>query len=166
MLYMIAPFLGYNPEAFAAEVEQAETAGPSVAARTMMDRQWLGTLGVTLGAVSALAVGALLQCAWKNTPGKHLMQLRILDSYGNVPRIVTLFSRFFFQVAPFSAAAALMLIPLPEMVESVVRATAWLFLLVDWAVGLFSRDALTLHDRFFGTRVVLDTTATMLDPKR
>jgi eukaryotic-like serine/threonine-protein kinase len=165
MLYMIAPFLGYA-DAFAAEVDRPETAGPSVAALTLMDRKWVGTLGMTLGGVTALAVGALLQCAWKNTPGKHLMQLRILDSYGNVPRMVTLFSRFFFQVAPFSIAAALMFVPLPDVVESVVRATAWLFLLVDWAVGLFSRDALTLHDRFFGTRVVLDTTATMLDPKR
>jgi hypothetical protein len=37
---------------------------------------------------------------------------------------------------------------------------AFFFVLIDWGAGFFSRDAVTLHDRFFGTRVVLDTTET------
>lgn len=160
-LYMIAPVFGYAPETFVAEVDAAESAGPSAAARSIMARQWVGSLGVALGCLTSLGLGALLQCAWKNTPGKHLMQLRILDAYGNTPRSLALLSRFFVQMAPFSVIAVTMVLnlafPLPELIEIGTRAAAGLFLIVDWMAGFFSPDALTLHDRFFGTRVVLDT---------
>jgi len=169
LLYVIAPYFGYDPQAFAAEVEAAENSSPSAAARAIMSRKWVGELGVTLGCLSSMGLGALLQSAWKNTPGKHLMQLRILDAYGNTPRALTMLARFFVQMAPFTALAATMLLnkvlPVPEMIEGILRGTAMLFLMVDWATGLFSQDALTLHDRFFGTRVVLDTSAPAPAPK-
>lgn len=169
LLFMIAPYFGYDGDAFAQEINSAENGeGPSNAARVIIARQGIGQFGVILGCLSSIGAGALLQSFWKSTPGKHLMQLRILDAYGNTPRTLTLLARFFVQMAPFSVMAATMvlqfLLPLPELFESLLRGTAGLFLLVDWSAGFFSQDALTLHDRFFGTRVVLDTSAPAPQP--
>lgn len=156
VLFMMAPMLGYDPKA-----PPSERGDEWQAAIEMVEaRKWLGAFGVTLGAISALGVGALLQMFWKTTPGKRLMQIRILDAYGNTPPPLMLFARFFVQAAPFTLAVFATVISTPQVIESILKMGAFFFVLIDWGAGLFSRDAVTLHDRFFGTRVVLDTTET------
>lgn len=162
LLFMVSAYL---PDALAEEMGAAEGPGPSAAQRITMERQWVGALGIILACLSSLGLGALLQCAWKNTPGKHLMQLRILDAYGNTPRSLTLLARFFLQMAPFTVLTATTMLPLPWAVDRWLIFTAVFFLIVDCLAAFFSADALTLHDRFFGTRVVLDTSAPAPQPK-
>jgi uncharacterized RDD family membrane protein YckC len=152
-LVMIAPLLGYNPEFLDSGVDRTS---PDQVQAALETRKWIGAMGMAAGAFIALGLGAALQSFWKNTPGKHLMQLRIVDSYGNSPRMLTLFCRFFLQMAPFTVITLLYVIPLPDAFASLLVGTAWLFLLVDAVSAFFSREGLTLHDRFFGTTVVLD----------
>jgi eukaryotic-like serine/threonine-protein kinase len=160
LMYMMMPILGYRVPGLTESTTEIE------AGRVMAFRMLIAQWGITLGVFMALSCGALLQCFWKNTPGKHLMQLRILDAYGNTPRTLNLLLRFFFQMGPFTLLAAVNLVSMPELFELLLLATSWLFLLVDCGASFFSPDALTLHDRFFGTRVVLDTSSPALTPKR
>ena len=116
----------------------------------------LATLG---GSVPLLA--ALLQAHWHTTPGKRLFQLRIVDWHGLTPRNVILAIRSVFQFLPLWAAA------LHELnratgrpfLGAVLAAIIALWLIGDVVWSVFSRKGLSLHDRIFKTRVVLDVPA-------
>lgn len=123
-------------------------------------RLLLATLG---GSVPLLA--ALLQAHWHTTPGKRLFQLRIVDWHGLTPRNVILAIRSVFQFLPLWAAA------LHELnratgrpfLGAVLAAMSALWLVGDVVWGVFSRKGLSLHDRIFKTRVVLDVPAAQRD---
>lgn len=159
-LVVLMPLAGYQ-SSFSDESQPPNV--ESSLQRTLESRL---QIGLVIGLISVLGFGALLQSLWKKTPGKHLLQLCILDSFGNTPRMLTLFARFFLQMAPFTVLLAVEILPLPGAIGSLLRGTAWVFLFVDGVSALFSRDGLTLHDRFFGTRVVLDTGTPSLEAKR
>jgi uncharacterized RDD family membrane protein YckC len=109
-----------------------------------------------VGGVVPLAA-ALLQMRWQTTPGKQLFQLRIVDAHGVVPARSTLAVRMLAQILPvcvttvWEVLAALHLRPLAALVAAV----AYLALLADAGWALLSRRGRSLHDRLFGTRVVL-----------
>ncbi|MCA9078324.1 MAG: protein kinase [Planctomycetaceae bacterium] len=117
-----------------------------------------GMLAAGLSVVAPfLAMG--VQGRWKTSPGKMLMQTRIVDEHGLTPSQAVLSARTVAQFLPIWAGAIF------HIFESIglgalgwiVWPTAYVGWGLDMLVGFIRIDRRTLHDLFFGTRVVLDT---------
>jgi hypothetical protein len=107
-------------------------------------------------------LASVVQAFWGITPGKKIFQLRIVDRHGLGPNRATLAMRMATQVLTIWAGVlfvvlnAMGLRPLGFVVTGLLQA-GWL---VDAGFAVFRRDGRSLHDLFFGTRVVLDAGST------
>lgn len=116
----------------------------------------LSLTGIWLQAVFLLFVG-VLQAYWGTTPGKRLFQIRIVDLHGYRPVRTVLALRTLFQFpwhwTLLVAALSFTLFGLNIMVVRTALTLA--FLVAEVGFLLFGRG-LAIHDRIFGTQVVLD----------
>lgn len=116
---------------------------------------WLIHIVVAIG-VPTLAI--YYQWSRGTSPGKQLFQLRVVDSHGATPSKAQIASRtgmqflilwmasFFGFVEEFGV----------NVNDVFIQVTVLIALLVEMACVVFSRKRLSLHDRLFRTRVVLD----------
>ncbi len=122
---------------------------------------WIVSLCGGVSVLLALAVPAMIgfvQSKWGTTPGKKLMQIRIVDEHGLRPNRWRLALRSVPQFLPCWAMlySEAIEIVIPEFFANslagvLVSATA-----VDAAVAMFARRGRSIHDWFFNTQVVLD----------
>lgn len=140
---------------------QAVLAAPLTA--LVMARQWLaGALWALLTGAAAYAAAPLLlsalQASWRSTPGKKLLQIRIVDRHGLPPRQTTLALRAVFQMLPLWDACLANAAQAAGMQATVLLLHLLLgaLCLADAGFALFGRQRRSLHDRLFDTHVVLD----------
>jgi hypothetical protein len=118
---------------------------------------------LTLASGLAPLGASWLQANWRTSPGKVLMQLRIVDRYGLTPRRTLLAVRAALQLLPvwgtFAASVLILGFGFREgtIVGELVVATTLAVSLADAAVAFARRDGRSLHDLLLRTRVVLDT---------
>lgn len=104
-------------------------------------------------------VAAYLQGRTRTSPGKRLFQIRVVDLHGLPAHPITLSYRALAQLVPvwmFVVPWLLKTLGIAPLAVIVFLACGG-WLLVDTGLALLSRDGRSLHDRIFGTRVVLDT---------
>jgi uncharacterized RDD family membrane protein YckC len=123
---------------------------------------WLQAAASATGFLIPLLV-CYLQGQRKTTPGKELLQIRIVDTYGLTPSTTHLALR---AVMPclflWHFALQRTLDPLGLTgVGKVAGIAAVAALLVDVSFAVFRSDRRSLHDLFLDTQVVLDA-----DPRR
>lgn len=112
-----------------------------------------------VGALSAAAATfIILQRAWGNTPGKNLFHLRVVDVHGATPSPSLSAARMGMQYwllwgGGFFEALDDFGLGVPEFVIGLFVIVPFL---VEIALLPFGRKRLSLHDRLFRTRVVLD----------
>ncbi len=120
------------------------------------------SLPETVTALSSLVVPLLvtwLQARWRTSPGKELLQIRIVDVHGLTPRRTSLALRsvvsllLLWHFALQSVCDALGTPVIGHIVGSVVV----LLLLADALCMLIRPDRRSVHDLLFGTQVVLGT---------
>ena len=104
-------------------------------------------------------IAAYFQGRTRTSPGKRLFQIRIVDLHGFPAHPIPLTYRALAQLMPvwmFVLPWLLKVLGLaPVAVIAFLACAGWL--VVDAGLALLSRDGRSLHDRIFGTRVVLDT---------
>lgn len=117
-------------------------------------------LSLTMFSGLPLLGAAWLQGVWKTSPGKALMQLRIVDRYGLTPNPAILAARVTLQLLIVWGAVIANVFSLglkAEPLGVLVTSGALAVTIVDAAFALIRRDGRSLHDLLFRTRVVLDT---------
>lgn len=127
------------------------------AALQWYDRPLLWIVGTVLGATMAFGT-SYLQARWGTTPGKKLLQIRIVDEHGLRPARSILALRAIFQyllvwssVADFFLMSSDTLISIALTLDALVL----LFILVEMGFVAFGKGR-CIHDRLLGTRVALD----------
>jgi len=113
-------------------------------------------------AVAGVSVPVLIawgQSRWNTTPGKELFQIKIVDRHGLLPSSKTLAARSVVQFLTLWVAACSQIAGALHIggLMSWLTGVAVLALVVDAGCALFRPDGQSLHDRIFGTRVVLNT---------
>lgn len=117
-------------------------------------------LFVAIAGSVPLLLASAIQGYWGTTPGKKLFQIRIVDSHGLRPTQSTLAIRMALQMLPIWGRVAITVfsavqVPLLGYGVYGILVPFWL---ASIGAGLIRRDGRSLHDRFLGTRVVLDAT--------
>lgn len=118
-------------------------------------------VAASLSGFAAPAVVMYLQSLWRMSPGKELLQIRIVDVHGLPPKAGRLALRSLLAMLPiwhfalhtFCDAAGWPLLARLAGVATLATVAA------DALCGLFRRDRRTLHDLVAGTQVVLGTDA-------
>ena len=110
-------------------------------------------------------VGPLLALQWQRaggrSPGKRLLQMRVVDEHGLLPSSRRLAWRSVFQllpawILPLTAQASGQRF-LPAGLGMTIAALGFIAVAVDAMVAFFTPEMRSIHDRLFKTRVVLDT---------
>jgi eukaryotic-like serine/threonine-protein kinase len=140
---------------------QAALAAPMTAFVAVLQRPVRGPL-LLLAAATGFAASPLLfsviQAYWGTTPGKKLLQIRIVDRHGLPPSKTRLAIRAVFQILPLwsvvlsSAAKAVGM----DIAGLVLNVLVCVVLTLDAGFALFGRQRRSIHDRAFDTHVVLD----------
>lgn len=97
------------------------------------------------------------------SPGKRIMQLRVVDEHGLTPSRQVLAWRSVFQFLPlwlFPLLSNVNQMGLPEWITIPVGITGGLVLVADSFVAIFTMGIRSIHDRIFKTRVVLGSRQT------
>lgn len=110
-----------------------------------------------LGAAAPLLASAA-QAFWGMTPGKKIFQLRIVDRHGLRPGKANLAMRMATQILTIWANVLFLMFSAVglRLVGYVVSGALQAGWLIDAGFAVFRGDGRSLHDLFFGTRVVLD----------
>lgn len=102
---------------------------------------------------------AWLQAWWKTSPGKSLLQLRIVDLHGLTPNCPTLAMRTVFQLLPLLSVD--IYLTMSEIgvgwLGTLVALAGLAHSAIDAGVAAVRPDGRSLHDLLLRTRVVLDT---------
>ena len=121
-----------------------------------------GTLLLVVAAivltVLPVALVGFVQSRWGTTPGKKLMQIRIVDQHGLRPDRWRLGLRVIPQLLPAWAlhtSQALELV-FPNALANTVASVFLCFTALDTLWAMFAKGGRSLHDLFFGTQVVQD----------
>lgn len=122
-----------------------------------------GPLVLMLAGASAPLMASAVQAYWRNTPGKKLFQIRIVDRHGLSPTQAALAGRMVFQMLPLWSIA--LGLGLQGIFAPLAGLAIGLTLIADVTFGVIRRDGRTLHDIIFDTRVALDVPA-QLDSTR
>ncbi|MGC1274875.1 MAG: protein kinase [Planctomycetaceae bacterium] len=131
----------------------------------LASRGWLTPtpfLSVVIDLASDLLVlfsAAWLQAWWKTSPGKSLLQLRIVDLHGLTPNCPALAMRTVFQLLPLLSVD--IYLTMSEIgvgwLGTLVALAGLAHAAVDAGVAAVRPDGRSLHDLLLRTRVVLDT---------
>ena len=114
----------------------------------------------TLASGAVVTAICVLQAWWGTTPGKRLFQIRIVDQHGLPPREPLLGARAGFQFIwawSLVLGFALKLVSLTQL-SQIINLIVLLFIVIECVCVIFGKRR-SVHDRFCGTRVVLDTTS-------
>lgn len=124
---------------------------------------WLLQFGLVVLSCIVPLLAAFLQSSWGKTPGKKLLQLRIIDRHGLTPSKSILFSRAALQFLPIWT-------PVAYQICDNLLGSDWLalgvvillggFSILDAGYACINRNKKAIHDVIFRTRVVLDTQGT------
>ena len=110
------------------------------------------------------AAFALVQARWRTSPGKKLLQIRIVDEHGLQPSAPILALRSVFQLLPVWAACFIWIIDRyngpAQPISNVFSIAYGIFLVVSVGMVIFSKQKRALHDVLLGTRVCLDAGST------
>lgn len=126
----------------------------------LSQRPWLGALA-SLSGMAAPALITWLQARWHMSPGKELLQIRIVDTHGLTPRTGRLALRSVFVMLPiwqFALQTFCDAVGAPA-VGTALGAATLAFVGIDALWGIVRRDRRTLHDLIARTQVVLGTDA-------
>jgi serine/threonine protein kinase len=128
-------------------------------ATSKYNSEWPLQLGLILLSCVVPLLASFLQSTWKKTPGKSLLQLRIIDRHGLTPSKSVLFGRAAVQLLPIWAGAAYQLFHLGGSNYLALAAVIGLvgFSVLDAGYACINRNKKSIHDVLFRTRVVLDT---------
>jgi serine/threonine protein kinase len=113
-------------------------------------------------ALSGLVVPLLvtwLQARWRTSPGKELLQIRVVDVHGLTPQPSRLALRSIVSLLllwQFALNACCEALGVP-VIGRLLGAAVLLLLSADAACLLFHRDRRSIHDLLLGTQVVLGT---------
>jgi len=124
----------------------------------LSDKPWLAVLA-SLSGFSVPALVMYLQSLWRMSPGKELLQIRIVDVHGLGPQagrlalrsLLSMLPIWHFALQTFCDAAGV------SVVGKVAGLATVAVVAVDALLGLFRRDRRTLHDVVAKTQVVLGT---------
>jgi len=99
---------------------------------------------------------------WRQSIGRALMHVRVVNQYGLVPSRNTMVLRSFLRMCgPWFACVLIFFdagsVGWINVVENSILVAGVVFLLLDIAFMMIYENARSLHDLIFGTRVVLDT---------
>lgn len=118
-------------------------------------------LAISIATMATALFGPLLQLLWTTTVGKTLFQLRIVDRHGLLPGKGTLALRGAVQLLPAWLGLANLTLAFTGVgglvVAAVLSAVVGLFIVADAGMAMLHPRGWSLHDRLFGTQVVLDT---------
>ena len=99
---------------------------------------------------------------WKQSVGRMLMQLRVINKFGVIPKGRKMAMRSMLRmIIPWFQAAMLIFILDSDswlaLVPFIVSAGVLIVVSISTLMMFFSRDKKSLHDRIFDTRVVIDS---------
>lgn len=124
----------------------------------LAQRPWLAVIA-SLSGFAVPAVVMYFQSLWRMSPGKELLQIRIVDVHGLAPRpgrlalrsVLSMLPVWQFALQTFWETAG---VPLVGALAGLAMVGV---MVADAGCGLFRRDRRTLHDLAAGTQVVLGT---------
>lgn len=123
--------------------------------------EWLIRIAATFSFLLPIVGYTALVAWWKQSIGRSLMQLRVVNRFGLTPTTRALVGRTILRMLPLWLFAFLPLVSsvgwLTLAMSLLLMALAGTWLLVDLVVLLISRQGKSLHDRLARTRVVWDT---------
>lgn len=106
-----------------------------------------------------LVVYTLALGYWRQSLGRALMHIRVVNQYGLRPTRRTLIGRSFLRMAPLWVLATTLNLPLEQFSTSLPNAlwiSAVIFSIIEVGYMVMKGNGTSLHDRWFKTRVVLD----------
>jgi len=124
--------------------------------------RWVNLPNILITALGLVApvVALLWQRAGGRSPGKRLLQMRVVDEYGLLPSSRRLAWRSVFQLLPAWTIPLTAQVSgnafLPRGLAITVAILGFTALVLDALVGFFTLEMRSIHDRIFKTRVVLD----------
>jgi hypothetical protein len=161
-----APAAGRMIRALAWLVDLALVTAGMVFARAPFDflgyflgPRWSFTLATVVAQALVALSASYLQAVWRTSAGKKLFQIRVVDRHGLTPSRAMLAARMVAQIMPawlsigIGLAEAIGWSPLSWGI--VALACGGVLFDAGWSV--MHAGGQSLHDRLFGTRVVLDT---------
>ena len=109
-----------------------------------------------------IIIYTVLVGVWKQSVGRRLMQLRVINKFGVIPKGRKMAMRSILRmIIPWFQAAMLIFFfandSWLELVPFVVSAGVLIVVSISTLMMFFSRDKKSLHDRIFDTRVVIDS---------
>lgn len=122
-------------------------------------------LAVYLGGWGAMiAAACYLQAWWGTSPGKKLMQIRVVDQHGLTPTGPILALRMLAQMFPLWSTASLVaaatvsdaLPPVLKLLPIAGAVLTAMIVAVDTVTAMFHPAGRSIHDLLFRTQVVLD----------
>ena len=133
---------------------------PALDCREQMQTELLGrpAAGAALSDPLRPLLASLLQAAWGTSPGKHLLNLRIVDRHGQPLRRWRLGLRMAAQMLPLWVFGIVQVLEhfWPDYLDPWVQVAAIWLIASDILVALVNPRGRSLHDLFFATRVVYD----------
>jgi uncharacterized RDD family membrane protein YckC len=121
---------------------------------------WKGLVLVT--GFAPILIYTLVEFFWRQSVGRRLMQLRVLNRFGMIPTGRKMAMRSVLRLLlPWTMAAVQMSLWVPwrqwDTVPVLLAGVTVIFVLLDTASLLLSENKQSLHDLIFETQVVLDT---------
>ena len=99
---------------------------------------------------------------WKHSVGRKLMQLRVLNKFGMIPKGRKMVLRSILRmVLPWSMASSMMFVLVDDtwwtVIPAIISILTILFVIVNCCAMVFSKSGKAIHDRLFETQVVIDS---------
>lgn len=153
-----------TPRIVAAGIDWISFLFLAVVLRIGMDiYQWSAVLSNVLRAADLVAIGfyILLVYFWRQSLGRSLMHIRVVNRYGLPPKPMQMVLRCFMRMQfPWCAVGLLLFAGAPfkwmELVISSLLILSSFLLLIDLGFMAFNQRRRSLHDVIFDTMVVID----------
>jgi len=99
---------------------------------------------------------------WKHSVGRKLMQLRVLNKFGMIPKGRKMVLRSVLRmILPWSMASSMMFVFAEEtwwtVIPSIISVITILFVIVNCCSVVFTKSGRSIHDRIIETQVVIDS---------
>ena len=99
---------------------------------------------------------------WKHSVGRKLMQLRVLNKFGMIPKgRKMVFRSLLRMILPWSMASSMMFVFVEEtwwtVIPAVISVATILFVIVNCCSVVFTKSGKSIHDRIIETQVVIDS---------
>jgi serine/threonine protein kinase len=122
---------------------------------------WLGGMLASVLSLAPLAAYSFFVSSWKQSIGRNLMQLRVVNRFGLTPSTRLMLTRTTLRMLPLWMLALLPAVGRLGFLAFALSVGFWLgglaWLAIDLAALVVLGKGKSLHDRLAGTRVVWDT---------